>query len=58
MHLVASAKMQGGGDFPPPDSDINVGIKRNLLDKNSQVALVTTSMSLPFSNYPEIEVIN
>nr|DAE96099.1 MAG TPA: hypothetical protein [Caudoviricetes sp.] len=39
-------------------SDINVGTKRDLLDKNSQVALVTTSMSLPFSNYPEFGVIN
>nr|DAD60424.1 MAG TPA: hypothetical protein [Caudoviricetes sp.] len=32
-------------------SDINVGTKRNLLDKNSQVVLVTTSVSLPLRIY-------
>lgn len=48
-HLVPSANMQGGGDLPPPDSDINVGDMRESIDKNSQVALVMTSMSLPLS---------
>ena len=35
------------------DSDINVGNIRNLLDKNSQVVLVTTSVSLPPKHLPE-----
>lgn len=42
---------RGVGFYDSLGSDINVSTKRNLLDKNSQVALVTTSMSLPSKHW-------